>query len=194
MTIVKALFDACVLIPINLCDLVLRLAEAEVFTPLWTEEILDEVERNLVTGIGLPREKAARRMQFMVAAFPEAMVTGYRPLTDSMTCESKDRHVLAGAVRSGAEALVTANLKDFPLKSTAPYDVEVVHPDTFLLEQLDLHGKETLQVIRETAARRNRPPNTERDILSALRSTVPQFTQVAWQLMDDQPGPGKLGL
>lgn len=179
MTAFKVLFDACVLIPINLCDIILRLAEADVFSPLWTEEILDEVERNLVAAIGLPRQKAARRVQFMTEAFPEAMVTGYRDLTDSMTCDPKDRHVLAGAVRSRADILVTANLKDFPLNSTEPYDVEVMHPDPFLLDQLDLYGTETLQVIRETATRRKRPPNSERDILLALRSTVPHFAQVA---------------
>lgn len=191
MTTVKVLFDACVLIPINLCDVFLRLAEAEVFSPLWTEEILGEVERNLVARIGLPRANAARRVRFMTEAFPEAMVTGYEHLTDSMTCDPKDRHVLAGAVRSRADMLVTANVKDFPLESTAPYDVEVLHPDPFLLDQLDLFGRETLQVIREIDRRRKRPPHTEREILVALRSTVPHFAQVAWRSLNDPSGLGE---
>lgn len=194
MTGFKVFIDACVLIPINLCDLILRLAEAEIFNPLWTDEILEEVERNLVAQIGIPRDKAARRVRFMADAFPDAAVNGYQSLVEAMTCDSKDRHVLAGAIRSNADLLVTANLKDFPPESTAHYDIEVVHPDVFLLDQLDLYGIETLQVIRETAERRNRPPDTVYDLLLALRPTVPQFAQLALRSLEDPSGLGESAL
>jgi hypothetical protein len=39
--------------------------------------------------------------------FPDAEITGYEQLVDSMTNDLKDRHVLATAVRGGAELLVT---------------------------------------------------------------------------------------
>jgi hypothetical protein len=42
-----ALLDACVLIPIKLTDLLLRLAEADTYRLLWSRDVLDEVERNL---------------------------------------------------------------------------------------------------------------------------------------------------
>jgi predicted nucleic acid-binding protein len=68
----------------------------------------------------------------MQSAFPDAEVTGYDGLIDQMTCDPKDRHVLAAAVRSNAEVIVTFNLQDFPLESVAHYDIDVVHPAEFL--------------------------------------------------------------
>jgi len=74
----------------------------------------------------------------MRRSFPDAEVAGYATLIDSMTCDEKDRHVLAAAVRSDAEVLVTFNVTDFPEASVKSYDIEVVSPDDFLLDQLDL--------------------------------------------------------
>lgn len=74
----------------------------------------------------------------MAAAFPDAEVTGYRPLIDELTCDPKDRHVLAAAVRAAAGAIVTFNTDDFPDHSVEAFELEVIHPDTFLLDLLDL--------------------------------------------------------
>src|SRR3954469_25494065 len=75
------LLDACVLLPISLTDLLLRLAEdPAVYSPRWSRDILNEVEQNLQKKIGLSREKARYRIACMESAFPEAMVTGYESL------------------------------------------------------------------------------------------------------------------
>lgn len=74
----RVFLDACVLIPINLCDFILRLAETEIFQPQWTAEVLEEVERNLAAKIGIPQEKAASRVRAMESAFPDAMVRATR--------------------------------------------------------------------------------------------------------------------
>lgn len=55
------------------------------------------------------------------------------------TTDPDDRHVLAAAVRSNVEVLVTSNLRDFPEAATKPFDITVVSPDEFLLDQLDLY-------------------------------------------------------
>ena len=99
------------------------------FRPLWTEQILSEVERTLIVKRGLAPAKARRRVQMMSRAFPDALVEGYEDLIPAMTNDPKDRHVLAAAVRSGAGVIVTANLKDFPTASTKRYEIEAVHPD-----------------------------------------------------------------
>ncbi|WP_417234820.1 PIN domain-containing protein [Arthrobacter sp.] len=144
--------DTCVLLPISVADLVLRLAEAKLFRVLWSEEILGELERNLVAKINLEREAAARRLRFMRQAFPDALVENHQALIDSMMCDEKDRHVLAAAVRSNAELIVTSNLKDFPPASTEPYDIEAISPDEFLLDQLDLFPVVVLRCLEEQAA------------------------------------------
>lgn len=97
------------MVPIRLTDLLLRLAEADTFRPLWSDDVLAEVERNL-PKLGVTPQKAAQRVRRMRSAFPDANVTGYQSLVPSMENDPKDRHVLAAAVRANAEVIVTANL------------------------------------------------------------------------------------
>lgn len=130
--------DACVLVPMPTVDLLLRLGAAKQFRPLWSAEILEETERTLVSKLNQRPEKARSRIDAMTDHFPDALVTDYESLTPSMTNDPKDRHVLAAAVRSSAELIVTFNRKDFPVTSTAPFDIDVRTPDDFLLEQVNL--------------------------------------------------------
>lgn len=81
---------------------------------------LDELERALVVR-GLEKKAVTHRIGEMRRAFPDAEVRGYENLVERMTCDPKDRHVLAAAVRSDAAVLVTFNTDDFPDTSTAAY-------------------------------------------------------------------------
>lgn len=146
------LLDTCVLLPITVTDLLLRLAEQKTYRVLWSVEILDELERNLIAKIGLTPVMARKRIDVMRQHFPDALVENYENLSASMTCDPKDRHVLAAAVRSNAELLVTYNGKDFPAASTKPYDVEVVSPDDFLLDQFDLFPERVFRCVDEQAS------------------------------------------
>ncbi|MGE3446766.1 MAG: hypothetical protein AB7H92_04195 [Microbacteriaceae bacterium] len=66
-------------------------------------------------------------------------MSGYRSLVDGLTCDPKDRHVLAAAVRADAAAIVTFNVRDFPASSVEAFEIEIIiDPDTFLLDRLDL--------------------------------------------------------
>jgi len=161
------LLDTNVLFGGYLCDTLLRLAEAETFRPLWSEDILDELARNLVIR-GLRADQVHRRIDQMRRAFPDALVEGYEPLIDSMTCDPKDRHVLAAAVRANAELLVTFNLADFPSVSTDPYDIAAVHPDEFLLDQLDLYPGHTLRALQAQSAAYTHPVRTVEGVLAQL--------------------------
>ncbi|MBB5825127.1 PIN domain-containing protein [Micromonospora carbonacea] len=112
----------------------------------------------------------------MREAFPDAMVGGYESLIDGMTNDPKDRHVLAAAVRANAEVLVTFNIADFPEPALKPYDVLAVHPDDFLLDQLDLYPAQTLDVLHRQAHVYRREPTTVPGLLVLLgRTGVPQF-------------------
>ena len=57
--------DACVLLPMPTCDLLLRIADAKEYRPLWSHTILEEVERNLHTTFNRTAEQAARRVNNM---------------------------------------------------------------------------------------------------------------------------------
>lgn len=113
------------LIPIAKADLLLRMAMARQYRLLWSDEILVEVERNLTNQLGLPPEAARRRVTAMRRSFPDALVENYEGLIPAMTNEEKDRHVLTAAVCSNAKLIVTDNVKDFPVVSVHPYDIDV---------------------------------------------------------------------
>jgi predicted nucleic acid-binding protein len=146
----SVVLDTCVLYPAYLRDTLLRLAAAELYRPLWSTAILDELVTNLRGKAG--DDRAQRVRTNMSTSFPDAHVAGYDALIPSMTNDPKDRHVLAAAVRSTASAIVTFNLGDFPPEAVDPYDIEVLHPDAFLLNQLDLAPGAALQVLRRQVA------------------------------------------
>lgn len=177
MTTFATLLDTNVLYGAYLSDLILWLAERGLFRPLWSEEILQELERNLRSN-GEDPALVAKRLRAMRQYFPDAMVSGYSSLMDTMTCHPKDRHVLAAAVRSNAEVLVTFNLKDFPSDCVTTFDVEVVHPDKFLLDQLDLYPGPTVGVLRQLVQDYSRPEISIDDLLVMLAGAgVPDFAR-----------------
>lgn len=109
----RALLDTCVLFKPLLCDTLLCLAEEGGYLPLWSEDILDELRRNLI-HYGIAERATDYRIGQMTEHFPAAMVTGHRSLVSAMTNSPTDRHVLAAAVRGHADVIVTENIRDFP--------------------------------------------------------------------------------
>lgn len=173
-----AFLDACVLVPINLTEVMLRLASAKAFRPLWSADVLAEVQRTL-PKVGVTPEKAEQRINVMRTHFPDAEVTGYQGLIPKMSCDQKDRHVLAAAVRANAELIVTSNLKDFPNSALAPYDIDVVRPDHFLLDQLDLYPEITMDCLNKIVAARQQPQENLEVFLTKLEKTAPRFSKQA---------------
>lgn len=174
-----ALLDACALVPIRLATTLLWLAEAGLFEVLWSDAILDEVERNLPT-LGVSPERATRRVAAMREAFgAAALVDDFEHLIPNMTCDAKDRHVLAAAIRGGADTVVTFNLKDFPPASVADHGVEVVHPDTFLTRLLAERPGDAIAALRRGTADLRNPTQTLEELLASLTATVPIFANLA---------------
>lgn len=113
----------------------------------------------------------------MRVAFDDALVAGWEKLATGISLPDKDdRHVVAAAVRGGADTIVTANLSDFPSAVLNPLGLEAIHPDDFLLDRLDLSPATVLAVIREQASDTRRPPLTCHDLIAVLgRAGVPEF-------------------
>ncbi|MCU1525787.1 MAG: hypothetical protein JWO18_2681 [Microbacteriaceae bacterium] len=169
-----AFLDTCAVYGAALTDLLLELAEQGVYRPLWSANVLEELQDNLTDRIGGDRAKL--RIDAMRFAFPDAEVLGYESLIAQMTVDPKDGHVAAAAVRGGASTIVTFNLKDFPSEALTPYDVKAVHPDEFLLDQLDLYEEITIGAVKWIAAGYESPPmSTEEYIENLRRNGVPQF-------------------
>jgi predicted nucleic acid-binding protein len=171
--------DANVLIPNALCDLLLRLAEEDVFRPRWSDDILDEVRRNLPQ---VDPRAIDHRIRCMNAAFDDALVDDFHHLIAEMTNHPKDRHVLAAAVVADADRIITCNLKDFPRAACERYGVEVEHPDDFLIGVWARDARGVTQVIREQAAATGRhgPLMSSLDVLDYLAlAGATRFAEIA---------------
>lgn len=174
-----AVLDACVLYPFSLCDTLLRLAERELYDPYWSDRILEELRRNLVRN-RVTVAQAEHRIDLMRRAFPEAAVPerAIAQLEAAMTNEAKDRHVLAAAVASQAEAIVTFNLRDFPEDACAVHDIEPIGADEFLVMLHDLDPKIVEAEVDAQAKALLRPPVTRSELLAMLaRAGVPRFAE-----------------
>ncbi len=171
--------DACVLIPMPLADTLLRLAGGpRLFLPKWTDQIMAEITRNLQENFGVTAEQAAYRESEIRRHFGEAWVEGYEDLIPTMTNHEKDRHVLAAAVRSGAETIVTYNLKDFPRSALAPYSITAQGPSTFLKNLYELDSDAVLHTLQQQAAAIDRSFDY---LLDRLRVNVPGFVHTLTQ-------------
>ena len=110
--------DACVLYPPSLRDLLLTLPALDAFEVRWSEEILDEVRRNVLADNPEvdPVRFTSHTLGAMRRAFPEAMRAADLATVEALDNDPKDRHVAALALDSQATAVITLNVKDF--KST----------------------------------------------------------------------------
>src|SRR3989442_15714493 len=132
-----AVLDACVLVPMALCDLLLRMAEEPaLYRPLWSEQILAELGRALRTKLHRTSDEVAWRKEQMNAAFPEAMVTVPSDLLRAVECipDKDDRHVLAAAIMGRAHTIVTQNIRHFPRNCTDKFGVVCQTAEDFLIQ------------------------------------------------------------
>jgi predicted nucleic acid-binding protein len=151
------------------------MAEApRLYLPKWSEMIMDEVSRNLIDKWNLEPVKARRRQEAIRQHFPEAWVEGFEPLIDVMTNDPKDRHVLAAAVRSHCELIVTYNQRDFPNASVQQFDIEVQGPSTFLRGLYDLDPGLAVHKLHEQARAIG---IAFEELLLSLAMNVPSFVQ-----------------
>ncbi|EWH00140.1 PIN domain-containing protein [Halomonas sp. BC04] len=163
------IYDACVLYPAPLRDLLMRLATTGLFAARWTEQIHDEWTRNLLRKRPELAEAIPRTVELMNKAVPDALVTGHEPLIPVIELpDTDDRHVLAAAIRAGAQLIVTFNLKDFPADTLDGFGIEAVHPDTFLEQQFELNEGLVLQTAHRHRASLRKPPRSAEEYLDTL--------------------------
>lgn len=180
-----AVLDANVLVPSALCDTLLRLAADGFYRPLWSEQILTEVEHAILrVRPGLEPVRVSGRIDAMRTAFIDANVAGWREVAAGLDLpDPDDRHVLAAAIAGGAQAIVTFNVKDFPEERLAARGIEARHPDAFLLDQLDLAPSGMLEVLVRQAADLSQPAVDLAGLLNSLaRCQLPGFVEAARRL------------
>lgn len=170
-----AVLDTSVLFPMSLRDTLLRTAQAGMYRMYWTDEILEELRRNLVAKRPMSEEKAQRSVNVMRTSLARALVTDYSHLISYMTNHPKDRHVLAAAVACGAQVIVTSNLRDFPNEALMPHSIKAQLPDDFLLVLARQDSVQVLQILHQQAEDLRNPPKTVWELLDTLAQHAPRF-------------------
>lgn len=173
-----AVLDANVLYPQWLRDVMLTAAAMGYYRPRWSQQIIDEMRRNVLTDH--PSIDARRFDDTTITAlrdaFPDAWVEPQAELIATMDNEAGDRHVLAAAVAAHAHLVVTANLADFrSQRFVSSGQVEIETPTDFLVTALDGHPDLIATVLLYLATRR-RGVATIADVLDQLarnRALVP---------------------
>lgn len=174
----SAVLDACVLVPMALCDCLLRLAEEPaLYRPLWSEQILQEVAKSLKEDFKRTSKEISWRLDQMRLAFPEAMVTVPTELLKGVECipDPADRHVLAAAVMARANAIITQNKKHFPADCLAKFEVLCQSADDFLIHQYHLSWELVLEKLDDQGIGigQNRA-----FVVSGLRQSAPEFCKL----------------
>lgn len=179
----SAVYDACVLYPFEIRDVLMIAALTRCFTPFWTEGILDELARNLIKDGRATNENMTVLKTGMNTVFPYSNIplSDFESLIPVMTNDPKDRHVLAAAVARKVDVIVTVNLRDFNVEALEPYGIEAQHPDVFVRHVLDLEAESFLVEFikrnnqrREWAKRKGKQPRSDKEMAEHLaRANTP---------------------
>lgn len=162
-----ALYDACVLYPAPLRDLLMHLAVGGLFRARWTTRIHEEWMRHLLANRpDLTRNKLERTRDQMDASVPDCLVTGYEGLEARLTLpDPNDCHVLAAAIWCEAGTIVTFNLKDFPATTLEPLGITAQHPDEFIEHAFGISPAAVVAAAHDHRASLTNPPKSVDDLL-----------------------------
>ncbi|WP_424967565.1 RSP_2648 family PIN domain-containing protein [Dinoroseobacter sp. S375] len=138
----RILLDACVLYPTLMRQMLVTTARAGAFEPLWSPRILDEWRHAAARSGPVEAEIVRAEIALLTSGFPGAMVAPDPDLIDRLSLpDPDDRHVLAAALSGRAEAILTANLKDFPTRTLSRHGVLRYDPDGFFCDLLTEDGE-----------------------------------------------------
>lgn len=188
----KALLDACVIFPTILREILLDVAQAGVFEPLWSERIIEEwVHSSAKLG---PDQKsvAGAEAAFMRLRFPRAMIA---PQDEAGLVvdlpDAGDLHVLRAAMDGRAPIIVTLNLRDFPRRILSRFGVQAVHPDEFLTGFMRDHSQVVSAAVATALARAQASGASMSQSDMLARARLPRLNKA---LIRIAMGPGKSGI
>lgn len=150
----SAFLDANVLHPAFLRATLLWFADDRLLRPVWSSDVLEEWRRSVkARHVEIDDAKLDALQAKFVTHFPDAEVTGYQPFIAVLNLpDDNDRHVLAAAIVGRCNGIITANLKHFPSEVVGTFGIEVVHPDDFIVNVIDLDESRALAALRRHRA------------------------------------------
>jgi hypothetical protein len=119
---------------------------------------------------GISEKKAISRTRKVNEAFPDALVENYEPLIDMLELpDTKDKHVLAAAIKTNANLIVTNNLKDFPKYYLASFGLSAKCADDFFTDIIDLNNRISVKAFRKLVLNKKNPPYDAFEVLDIFR-------------------------
>ncbi|MWD29923.1 PIN domain-containing protein [Aquicoccus sp. SCR17] len=177
-----ALVDACVLAGALRRNMLLSLAEAGLFRPRWSARILDETQK-AISEITKGATDGSKQRAAIEAAFPESLVTGYEVFEDKLELpDPDDNHVLAAAISTSAQVIVTDNLADFPSEALEPHAIDAISADDFIADTIELDPSEAILALRTM---RERFKNPALDIAALIHKSEAQGLLQVATFMDE---------
>ncbi|MBP0639211.1 PIN domain-containing protein [Cupriavidus sp. AcVe19-6a] len=163
-------YDACVLYPASLGDLLMRLAVTDLYRAKWTNQIHDEWIRNLLARRPeLSADRLAGTRELMNRSVRDSLVFGYEHLIESIELpDPDDRHVVAAAIHSGSERIITFNMKDFPASRAQGVQRRGDPPDDVVVDLFDLNAGKVLAAVAKHRASLKNPPKSPSEYLTTL--------------------------
>jgi hypothetical protein len=181
-----AVYDACVLYPAPIRDLLMRLAMSGLFRARWTERIHQEWMQSLARDRpDLSMAQLQRTRELMDETVMDCLVTGYEGLQHGLQLpDEKDRHVLAAAIMCHAGTIVTYNVKDFPSSVLDGYGMTAQHPDQFIEHLLDLSPSAVIKAVKDQRTSLRNPSKTVEELFDTflergLATTVSRLREYA---------------
>jgi len=161
--------DACVLYPAQLRNCLLSLAAADLFQPKWSDAIHEEWITNLLSNRSDLRRKDLEMTRDAMNKFIDSVVRGSDHLIPTLTLpDPNDRHILAVAIHSRANAIVTFNLKHFPAVELDPHGIVAVEPDEFANYLLDLDEDAVVEALTKMRERLKNPSMSAAGFVNSL--------------------------
>lgn len=185
---VTALLDACVIYPAPLRDLLVQLALSDLFRAKWTEQIHQEWIGNVLKKRpDITPAQLERTRELMNLYVRDCLVTGFEPLIPSlMLPDPDDRHVLAAAIASRSDIIITYNLKDFPEQVLSPYRIKAQHPDEFVSTLLEQEPQAVKQAVETVRQRLRNPPKSIEEYLDILKNQQLRVTVSMLKRMESE--------
>ena len=154
--LIVAVLDACVLVGAYHRNLLLSLAKGGLYVPLFSNKILDEVEKT-ISEILNPNVGKHQRL-IISEAFPDTIVSGYEWREQSIILPDEgDNHIMALGVNSFADIIVTNNLKDFPTDYLESFQLTAQSCDKFLSDIISTSELKAFHAIEVMRARLTKP-------------------------------------
>jgi predicted nucleic acid-binding protein len=174
-------YDACVLYPAPLRDLLMHLALTDLFMAKWTNKIHDEWIKNVLKNRpDLTWKQLERTRNLMNKNALDCLIDDYEHLIFGLNLpDPNDRHVLAAAIHTTASTIVTFNLKDYPAIVLAKYGIEALHPDDFILLLAEIDLSAVLMAVKRVRGSLKNPTKTTSEYLEILeKQSLPQIVSL----------------